>query len=154
MSESFLQILLYLFGHYITDEILQPSDPDALLLELAHAGFSVQDSNEVIEWLAGTKNNAAILAQKKAESLRIYTANEIAKIDVAARGFLMFLEQAGVLDGVNRERLIDRAMALQCRHVDLPELRYLCQVLLNNDGPTTHDGKQTCDLLLAEGTKH
>jgi Smg protein len=154
MSESFLQILLYLFSHYMTDEILQPVSPDDLLRELVEVGFSANAAHDAIKWLSGTKNNAAVFAEKQTSSLRIYTTAEMAKIDVKARGFLHLLEQIGVLDGVNRERIVDRAMALPSRKVGLSELRYLCYVLLKNDGPKTLQGQQYRDLLLVEGTKH
>lgn len=155
MSENFLQILLYLFGHYVASDLLKPTDPDSLLSELTDAGFSNKEAKQALEWLAGTKTNAAIVARKHEHSLRLYTPSEMAKLDVKARGYLLFLEQTGVLDGVNRERIIDRAMALEYRNVGLLEIHYLSRILLKDDGAKTDAARQMRELLLSvQGTMH
>lgn len=155
MSERFLQILLYLFGHYLAEDLLDPVDTEHLVKELSNAGFARKDAKQVIEWLAGTKTNSAVLALKESGSVRIFTTQEIHKLDIAARGFLHNLERNGVLDGVNRERIIDRAMALKTDRVGLPEIRYLTHMLLSHDGPKIGDKQNICQLLLLdEGIKH
>ena len=154
MSEHFLQILLYLFRNYLADELLQPADPDSLVDELNDAGFSSKTSQQVIDWLVGTKANNAILSTKPTVSIRVYTAAECMKIDTEVRGFLLFLEQQGVLDAVNRERIIDRAMALKDSKITFIELHFLIRLLLMNDGPQTEDERQTYDLIFSEGSIH
>lgn len=154
MSEHFIQILLYLFRNYMADELLQPADPDSLIAELDEAGFSAKMSRQVIDWLVGTKTNNAILNATPTESIRVYTTAECIKMDKQVRGFLLFLEQQGVLDAVNRERIIDRAMALKDSKVSYTELHFLIRLLLVNDGAQTEAEKQTYELLFAEGSIH
>lgn len=155
MSENFLQILFYLFGNYIARELLWPEDSEDLLFELIEAGFSNDEAKQALEWLAGTKTNAAIVAHKQADSMRVYTPSEVAKIDTKARGYLLFLEQMGVLDGINRERVIDRVLALDCQVAGILEVHYLLRILLKDDGATTEDAQQMRELLLSvQGTIH
>lgn len=154
MSEHFIQILLYLFRHYMADELLQPADPESLMTELDEAGFSTKMSRQVIDWLVGSNVNNAVLDAKPTESMRIYTAAECIKMDQKVRGFLLFLEQNGMLDAVYRERIIDRAMALKDSKVTFTELHFLIRLLLINDGVQTEAEKQTYELFFAEGSIH
>ncbi len=64
--------------------------------------------------------------------MRIYTSEECEKLDLEARGFLMFLEQAGVLDHYTREMVIDRIMALGEDEIDLDQLKWVVLMVLFN----------------------
>ena len=59
----------------------------------------------------------------------------MARLDKECRGFMLFLEQTGVLDTVSRELVIDRAMALETGDIDLPQLKWvILMVLFNQPG--------------------
>ena len=53
-------------------------------------------------------------------------------LDVEARGFLLFLEQHGVLDAGQRELVLDRAMALDQDELDLDDLKWVVLMVLFN----------------------
>ena len=56
-------------------------------------------------------------------------------MDAECRGFLIFLEQTGVLDPIARELVIDRAMALETQEIDMPQLKWvILMVLFNQPG--------------------
>ncbi len=69
------------------------------------------------------------------QSFRIYSDEECGKLDTECRGFLLFLEQMGVLDHATREMVIDRVMALDSEEVDLEQLKWvILMVLFNQPG--------------------
>ena len=64
--------------------------------------------------------------------MRLYTTAEYAKLDAEGVGFLMFLEQSGVLNAEQRELVIDRATALDQDDVDLDDLKWVVLMVLFN----------------------
>ena len=70
-----------------------------------------------------------------ASAIRVYTAEECERMDLDSRGFLMFLEQTGVLDHNTREMVIDRVMALDEDEMDIEQLKWvILMVLFNQPG--------------------
>ncbi len=65
-------------------------------------------------------------------SYRIYVAPELAQLDVECRGFLLLLEQTGILDSETRELVIDRVMALETDGIDLHQLKWIILMVLFN----------------------
>ena len=57
---------------------------------------------------------------------------EEARLDTECRGFLMFLEHNGILDGVQRELVVDRVMALDQEEIDLDDLKWVVLMVLFN----------------------
>jgi Smg protein len=53
-------------------------------------------------------------------------------LDVEARGFLLLLEQHGVIDANQRELVLDRAMALDQDSLDLDDLKWVVLLVLFN----------------------
>jgi Smg protein len=64
--------------------------------------------------------------------VRIFHGPELDKLDVEGRGFLMFLEQHGILDANQRELVLDRAMALDQDELDLDDLKWVVLMVLFN----------------------
>jgi Smg protein len=54
-------------------------------------------------------------------------------LDLESRGFLMFLEQMGILTPNNRELVIDRVLALDADDMDLEQLKWIVLMVLFND---------------------
>jgi Smg protein len=65
-------------------------------------------------------------------SIRVFSPEEEKKLDVECRGFLMFLEQMGVLNSVSRELVIDRIMALETPDIDLEQVKWVVLMVLFN----------------------
>lgn len=65
-------------------------------------------------------------------ALRIYTDEEISRLDSSCRGFLLFLEQIKVLNFDTREMVIDRVMALDTEEFDLEDLKWVVLMVLFN----------------------
>ena len=134
MKENILEVLMYLFENYMNDEIEFDTDEESLRTELEQAGFHKVEISKAFLWLeglAGLQDGTKQLAFN-AESIRLYTDEETEKLDLDSRGFLMFLEQTGVLDHNTREMVIDRVMALESEEIDLEQLKWVVLMVLFN----------------------
>ncbi|NUO77222.1 DUF494 family protein [Lysobacter sp. 5GHs7-4] len=138
MKESILDVLLYLFEHYFTDDADLVRDRDSLRSgplfdELGQAGFSPAEINKAFEWLDALAQQRPGVSTPRANGpTRIYFGPELDKLDVECRGFLMFLEQHGILDADQRELVLDRAMALDQDELDLDDLKWVVLMVLFN----------------------
>ncbi len=135
MKENMLDILMYLFEHCLDNETGIMPDEDVLKGYLGEAGFQSPDIEKAFAWLdelaaarEHTFNNRFVTEG----STRVYAPQELARLDMECRGFLLFLEQIGVLDTVSRELVIDRAMALETPEIDLPQLKWVALMVLFN----------------------
>lgn len=124
-------ILVYLFENYVHAAACPESD--LLARKLSAAGFEHEDISEALEWLNGLRETAGtsvVHASPSAESVRIYPTEEAACLDTQCRGFLAFLESAGVLDAATRELIIDRALALDGFHLNLHRFKVIVLMVL------------------------
>ena len=135
MKESILDVLLYLFEHFFTGEV--DTDPigerSSLQSALIQAGFGSAEINKAFDWL-DTLAERRLVSGKPHTSrpMRIFHGAELDKLDVECRGFLMFLEQHGILDTDQRELVLDRAMALDQDELDLDDLKWVVLMVLFN----------------------
>lgn len=136
MKESMFDVLMYLFENYFYDDEPQP-DRDSLESELFHAGFTRNEIDKAFDWLEGLANSReqANTAISSSRALRIFTQEEAHRLDTDCRGFLLYLEQIGILGPSSRELVIDRIMALEDDEVDIETLKWvILMVLLNQPG--------------------
>lgn len=133
MKESILDVLLYLFEHYFTDEDVDPGvrDRDSLQKDLIQAGFSPAEINRAFDWLEALDNQRpSDRPARVGGPMRIFHGPELEKLDIEARGFLLYLEHHGILDGDQRELVLDRAMALDQDQIDLDDLKWVVLMVL------------------------
>jgi Smg protein len=134
MKESVLDVLMYLFEHYV-DEDMEDLEPDREQLEirLLDAGFPTAEIDRAFDWLDGLVEQGSALANSGTNaSLRLYTQAEMTRLDSELRGFLLFLEQGGILTSTTRELVIDRVMALNEEEIDLEQLKWVVLMVLFN----------------------
>jgi Smg protein len=143
MKESILDVLLYLFEHYFTEDVPPPGElgfldrerlaNGPLLEELTGAGFSHAEIHKAFDWLGAlAEQRPAPTPARAGGPTRVYFGAELDKLDVETRGFLLFLEQHGVLDADQRELVLDRAMALDQDELDLEDLKWVVLMVLFN----------------------
>jgi Smg protein len=135
MKENMFDVLMYLFEHYYMDEETELSpDRESLHSELIEAGFPPRDINQAFEWLEGLSvEQHQIHAPQTENALRIYSDIECERLDTESRGFLLFLEQMGILAPDARERVIERVMALDTDDFDLGQLKWVILMVLFNE---------------------
>jgi Smg protein len=135
MKEDVLDVLMYLFENYMDDDTAAEADPETLKTQLREAGFLSTEINKAFAWLedlAIMQEGDSLRPAKTARSIRVFSPTEEKKLDVECRGFLMFLEQMGVLNGTSRELVIDRIMALEFPDIDLEQVKWVVLMVLFN----------------------
>lgn len=126
-----IDILVYVFESYGYPEACP--EPEQLARKLTAAGFEQEDIDSALEWLSGLQRVAGADSPRIASdsrSSRVYSEPELARLDVDCRGFLTFLETAGVLDPLGRERILERALALPGGELSLSKLKVIVLMVL------------------------
>ena len=136
VKENIFDVLMYLFENYMDDENQLNPDPERLQFELTEAGFHSTQVDKAFDWLEGlTEQQESKQLQQNTAAIRVYQPQEAEKLNTQCQGFLLSLEQMGILDPVNREVIIDRAIALEVDELDLDRLKWvILMVLLNSPG--------------------
>ena len=133
MKETILDVLLFLFEHYFYEDPDAVRDRDSLQKGLLQAGFSPAEINKAFDWLDELAEQRPATAEARAGGpVRVFVEAEQDRLDIECRGFLMFLEQHGVLDADQRELVMDRAMALDQDEVDVDDLKWVVLMVLFN----------------------
>ncbi len=134
MNESMVDVLIYLYENYLDGQFRAPVDQDELEAELSRAGFSNSEIGQALTWLdeLASRVDVAEYPPRTVGTMRVYTAAECAKLDIEARGLLLFLEQSAILDPLSRELVVDRAMAIEQSAVSVDELKWVVLLVLMN----------------------
>jgi Smg protein len=146
------EILIFLFENYPQIELAP--DRDALTIKLHAAGFNGDEIDQALDWFSdlGALNSAQYppsLADHHA--IRVYAAHELERLDVKSRGFLLFLEHAGLLNPLQREWVIDRVLALDEEEVSLEKIKWIALMVLWSQNPN-QDYLLLEDMLFNDGT--
>lgn len=127
-------ILVYLYETYYRPDACP--EPEALARKLSAVGFDDVEITEALDWLTGLTEMAAAEQVDTASStgIRYYVRQETDVLGSEAIGFITFLEFAGVLGPVQREIVIERALALDESPVTLGKLKIIVLMLLWSQG--------------------
>ncbi len=129
------ELLVYLFENYIETDVR--ADEKTLTRELSAAGFDSDDISRAFNWFTGLAelaDQADPAAAADRAAYRIYTLDESKKVGQDSRSFLLFLEQATVLNPLEREIVIDRLMALPELEVSLEQTKWIALMVLWRHG--------------------
>ncbi len=155
MKENALDVLMYLFKNYIDGELEYVPDRESLHVELQEAGFEHTEINSAFNWLDGLANGEPLsdLRSPKTGSIRLYNATEMSLLDTECRGFLIYLENAGILSAEVREIIIDRALALDDTEIDIEKLKWVTIMVLFNQ-PEQSNHYNWLEDLVFDRTRH
>ena len=134
MKESVIDVLMYIFSSYAEQEDSLPEDRDGIDADLRAAGFDSLEIEKAFEWLDGLALADDIPAiDQTSQATRIFAPQETQRLADNALGFMLFLEQSGVLTPKLRELVINRVMALESdSEVDIEELKWVVMMVLFN----------------------
>lgn len=135
MKENMFDILLYLFENYMDTAMEWHPDQASVRHELVQAGFPASEVDKAFAWLDGLvkmREESDECPLPSSPSVRTYTPSESRRLSTECRGFMLFLEQVGVLDTVTRELVIDRAMALETDDIGLDQMKWVVLMVLFN----------------------
>ncbi|ORU94020.1 MAG: protein smg [Cycloclasticus sp. symbiont of Poecilosclerida sp. N] len=141
MKETIFEVLVYLFEHYIDEGEEKAIGQEALKADLLEAGFAENYVDRAFDWMNELTllPSAAIENPAEQGAVRIYSAEERLRFNVDAQGFLLSLEQAGIIDSTRRELVIDRAMALGDVMLTVDHIKWVAlMVLFSQSGMEGH----------------
>lgn len=123
-------ILLFLFESYF--DIGSYPDHDKLSVKLNAAGFEEEDIHLALTWLSGLQQltRAAYPESINHSSIRLYTNFEEQRICPEGLRFLSFWEHNKVITPIEREMIIDRAVALDRKNLSLDKVKLIVLMVL------------------------
>ncbi|MBC7488959.1 MAG: DUF494 domain-containing protein [Glaciimonas sp.] len=132
------EVLVYLYETYYRPDACPESE--ALVKKLSALGFEENEISKALGWLTDlaltNHSYADRYPQQTAFSfcIRIYAPQEMDVLGNAAIGFIQFLESAKMLNPVQREIVIERALAVSESPVSLDKLKVIVLMVLWSQG--------------------
>ena len=131
MKESVLDILIHLFENFLDAEDEPEPSREALREELESAGYAERDIDRALEWLEGLAGDPGReAAATGARSIRVFSGQELVRLDTDVRGYLTHLENVGILTVAQREVVIDRLLALEADDIDVEQMKWVVLMVL------------------------
>ena len=131
MTGSVLDILIYVFDQYMLAEVPEVPEREALAADLERAGFGRLNVERALDWLADLAGERS-RPDLSSRAMRVFCADELEHISTACRGYLLQLEQQGILSPLQREIVIDRLVALEGDEIDIDRLKWLVLMVLSS----------------------
>lgn len=153
MKENTLDVLFYLFDNYPDIDEHSPDDRDSLDEYLRGAGFLPTEIDRAFNWLESLGDESdAVQSPYRSDSIRVFAPSEQRWLDTECQSYLLFLEQAGVLNMEAREQVINRVLELEDDEFNLDRLKWvILMVLLNR--PDEDNSFFWTDGLAIDGTQ-
>lgn len=135
------EVLVFIFENYFANHVQASNrsvlDDEVMEQELSAAGFEQSDILGAFDWFQEMKLMLAapnVNYVHANSAMRAYNPLELEKINTESMGFIIFLQQANVINDVERDLIIDRAMALKQPHIHIEEIRWITMMALWNKG--------------------
>ena len=131
-------ILVYLYETYYRPDACPNSE--ALVKKLSAVGFEEEEISKALDWLTdlavATDENSDQYPQQTAFSFgtRVYIDHEYETLGTPAIGFIQFLEAAKVINPIQREIVIERALAASDESISLDKLKVIVLMVLWSQG--------------------
>ena len=133
MKENIFDVLMYLFENYMDEDNEIPPDNDLMKTELLEAGFGHKDVVRAFDWLESLvhEDENMDIQPQASSSFRIFSPFEKERLDVECQDLMMTLERTGILNSINRELILDRAIALE-EVLTIDKLKWIVLIVLLN----------------------
>lgn len=131
-------VVMFLIENYMDNGVTLISDKELVTAELERIGFQKMEIDRALDWLDGLERVQETLVTlnsiKPASgvSFRHYLPYEEEQLGFEGIGFLIYLEQLGILDTLMREVVIDRLMVLDKQEVDIARIQWVALIALYN----------------------
>jgi Smg protein len=132
-NNNMFDILVFVYEHCRQADV--SADPGRVARRLSAAGFDEAEISAALAWLAGLARTPQLLTEPwpaTRAAFRAFAPKEIAKLDTAARGFLMSLEQSGILSAQTRELVLERALATADARLGVEQIKLIVLMVLWN----------------------
>jgi Smg protein len=135
MTNSVLDILIYVFDRYMLEDTCEVPERDDLARDLELMGFGSASVERALDWLADlaeVRLHSADEPRRGTPSVRLYSEGELARLSTESRGFLMHLERHGILSPLQREVVLDRLLALDSEELDTEQIKWVVLMVLSS----------------------
>jgi Smg protein len=151
VKETVLDVLMYLFESFVDSEDEPEPNRNELREELERAGFRDREIDRALDWLDGlnTSEQSAPVGPRPS-AIRVYDRLELERLDAQARGYLLQLEQLGILPAAQRELVIDRLLALDTEEIDVEQIKWVVMMVLFSQPGQEQAYAKMEDLVFAE----
>jgi Smg protein len=129
------EVLAYVYEHYERADLAY--NGDKIARKLSAAGFEREEIHSALRWLAGMRAVAtreAVSVPDVDAAHRVFSPRELAKLETACLGYLLMLEQSGVLCPQTREQVLERALAADGEPLVLAQLKVIVLMVLWSRG--------------------
>lgn len=133
IKQSVVDVLMFLFERYLGDDAEPMEERDNVALRLEEMGFNNHEIDKAFDWLEdlATLQDGNHFAPMNVGSLRVYSEEEKALLSPDAIGFLLYLEETGILTPTTRELVLDRVIALD-NELDTEQLKWIILIVLHS----------------------
>lgn len=149
MKETVLDVLMYLFESYVESQDEPDPDRHELKQELGRAGFHDREIERALDWLDGLSSTGSDSAPQHT-GFRVFDSVEQERFDAKSRGYLLGLEQMGILQPAQREIVIDRLLALDHDEIDVEQTKWVVMMVLFSQPGQQQAFAQMEDLVYAD----
>ncbi|HVN99605.1 MAG TPA: DUF494 domain-containing protein [Steroidobacteraceae bacterium] len=132
MDNTVFDILVYVFDHYLFEELPVAAERADIARDLESAGFRGANVERALDWLADLADERARPGLRADErAFRLYTPEECGRLDAGVRGLLLTLERGGILSATQREIVIDRLLALENEELGPEQVKWVVLMVLS-----------------------
>ena len=135
MKEETLNLVIELLEEIHKQKDYFDDDQPHLIEALEDVGIPEFELDATLRWLDDFSTKAkggTLINQPQHNSVRIYSAEELRKIDVESRQFLSNLENLGIINTILREQIIDKVMSCEFNPVNITQTRWITYLVLAN----------------------
>ena len=150
MKETVLDVLMYLFETFVDSDDEPEPNRNELKEELARAGFGDREIDRALDWLDSLNATEVTSTAPQSAAMRVFDAAEQERLDARARGYLLHLEQIGILQPQQRDLVIDRLLALDNDEIDVEQTKWVVMMVLFSQPGQQDAYAQMEDLVFAD----
>ena len=131
MKQTVVDVLMYLFENIIGEDIPLDSENVLVFDRLEEMGFPQHEILRAFDWLQDLADieQSSPAAEELSSSVRVYSDLEKLLLDTECIGFLMYLEETGLLTAATRDLILDRVIALDVE-LDVEQLKWIVMIVL------------------------
>jgi Smg protein len=152
MKETVLDVLMYLFESFVDSDDDPEPNRNELKEELERAGFGDREIDRALDWLDGLNTTEVTSTEPQSAAMRIFDYAEQERLDARSRGYLLHLEQIGILQPLQRDLVIDRLLALDSDEIDVEQTKWVVMMVLFSQPGQQEAYAQMEDLVFADGS--
>lgn len=141
MRGSVIEVLFYLFDTILPKQTDHETDLNQMVYRLKEAGFTNEEVGRAMDWFYELGQMDEYQPQPKMDnSIRIFSSYEQYIINYEGQDFLHNMCCEGILDATLREKVIERAIALE-EPLSLETLRWVTLMVVMNTGTDLPDAQ-------------